>query len=68
MQNCSRTGYVFTNSWAGLNRYPIELVKETPKRYRVKLLEACRLPHHGNLEAGAIVLVPKDSVRWEAQP
>lgn len=38
------TAYLCLNTWAGLREYPVEIIKETPKRYRVRLLGKTPLP------------------------
>jgi len=63
------TAVLVLDSWAGRERIPVEIVGETPKRYRVKLLAACLLPSRRRVEAGAVVLVPRYAVRiQEVQP
>ncbi len=51
------------NDWAGVRRVPVEIVGETPKKLRVRLLAATRLPGRRLGQVGAIVLVPKTAVR-----
>ncbi|RPJ40084.1 MAG: hypothetical protein EHM35_00310 [Planctomycetaceae bacterium] len=50
------------DGWAGRSRIPVEVVGETPKRYRVKLLADARLPGGRQFQAGAVVLVPKHAI------
>jgi len=57
-----KTGVICVDGWAGRREYPVEIVGETPKRYRVKVLSDARLPR-GIRHAGDVVLVPKTSVR-----
>ncbi len=57
--------YLRLNSWAGRERVPVEIVGETPKRYRVKLLEAARLPGNRQHAAGDVVLVPRYAVQQQ---
>jgi len=59
-------GVLCTDGWAGRREYRVELVKETPKKYYVRLLEAALVPGRGQYEAGDIVTVPKTAVRWGA--
>lgn len=57
------THYLCMDGWAGFHKEPVEIVGETPKRYRVRLLADCRLP--GRLrfgKKGDVVLVPKYAV------
>lgn len=56
------THVLLIDSWAGRSRHPVEIVGETPKKYRVKLLEKARLPGK-RCESGDIVLVPKTAVK-----
>ena len=52
------TAVLVLDSWAGRERIPCEVVGETPKRLRIKLLEPCRLPLVATLpHAGDGVLV-----------
>lgn len=53
------------NSWAGRVERPVEIIKETPKRYKIKLLEDTLLPS-GRQRAGAEVYVPKYAIRPQA--
>ncbi len=52
------------DSWAGRTEHPVEIVGETPKRYRVRILEDWLiLPSKRVAERGDVVLVPKYAVR-----
>jgi hypothetical protein len=51
------------DGWAGRQRIPCEVIGETPKRYRIKLLQDAQLPSRRSCKAGDVVLVPKYSVR-----
>jgi hypothetical protein len=54
------THYICMDGWAGFHKEPVEIVGETPKKYRVKLLKDCRLPGRWREgKAGQIILVPK---------
>jgi len=56
--------FIATQGWAGLDYIPVEVVKETPKSVRVRLLRDCRLPgryRHG--KKGEIIMVPKTALR-----
>lgn len=55
--------YLHINSWAGHSKHEVEIVGETPKRYRVKLLSDCPLAGRNRQgKAGEVVLVPKYAV------
>lgn len=64
-----RRGKVWFNSWAGRTSANVEIVGETPKRYRVRFLEpksgsgmwACR----SAASPGDVRLVPKQSVTFD---
>ena len=45
------------NSWAGHTTTPVEILKETPKRYQVKLLADCLKG-----KAGTVLYVPKYAI------
>ena len=52
------------DSWAGRTEHPVEIVGETPKRYRVRILEDwLGLPSRRVASRGDVVLVPKYAVR-----
>jgi hypothetical protein len=66
----SVTGYLVTHSpWGGFStRTKVEVVGETPKRYRIRALTKTRLAGRMRyLEPGATVLVPKHAVRDNCQ-
>ena len=57
-------GYIITDGWAGLGFFPVKILGETPKRYRVQLVERCRLPGRNKTgNAGDVILAPKGAVR-----
>lgn len=60
--------YLNLDGWAGRNRVPVEVVEETPKRYRVKLGESCSLPSRRSGRAGDVVLVPKYAITGYTPP
>lgn len=58
--------YLCLNSWVGRQEIPVEILDETPSRYRIRLLHDCKLPgrnRYGSM--GDIVLVPKYAIREE---
>lgn len=59
------TAYLCLDSWAGRRKEPIEIIKENPKRYRVKLLGSYPLPRGRWGREGDEILVPKYAVRIE---
>ena len=57
-------GYLLFDSWAGRTRVFVEVVGDTPKRTRVRLMEDCKLPGRNRWgRAGDVILVPKDAVK-----
>jgi hypothetical protein len=52
-------------SWAGLRYEPVEVLGETPKRFRVKILnDKAKLAGRNNWASrGDVILVPKHAVR-----
>jgi hypothetical protein len=55
------------HGWHGITWSPCVVIGETPKRYRVRLMQACRLAGRMNFgAAGDIVLLPKSAVRFTA--
>lgn len=55
-------GILHLDDWAGRRRVPVEVVGETPKRYRVRVLEDCGLPSRRRARSGDVVLVPRYAV------
>lgn len=51
------------DGWMGRTSHPVEVIGETPTRYRVRLLEDTRLPGRRRGAKGDVVLVPKHAVR-----
>lgn len=54
--------YLHLNSWAGQTKSQVRIIKETPKRYRVELLEDCMKG-----KKGAVILVPKYAISKEGK-
>lgn len=55
--------YIVTESWAGIRKIPCEIVGETRRKLKVKLIESARLPNKRFGSVGDIILVPKHAVR-----
>jgi len=55
------------DGWSGRSSVSIEVTGEAGKRYRVRFLEATRLPHDSAVEIGDVRLVPKYSVVFRGQ-
>lgn len=54
---------VRVQSWAGVHLVSVEIIGETPKRYRVRILSDARWPGRRNsVKAGDVKLVPKNHV------
>lgn len=66
----TRRGELLLDGWAGRRAVPVEVLSETPQRFRVRLLADCALPGRNKRgEVGAVMLVPKHAVRFgEAKP
>lgn len=61
----TRRGELLLDGWAGRRAYPVDVIGETPKRYRVRLLEDMPLPGRNQRgAAGDVRLVPKHAVRF----
>lgn len=58
------TKAIALNTWAGRRYYPVEIVGETPKKLRVKVVNygGVMLPGRRYVPSGEVVLVPKDAV------
>jgi len=60
--------FIAVDSWAGRRFLLVEVVSETAKSYRVRLLQDGRLPGRNRWgSAGQIVLVPRSAL-WEKRP
>lgn len=57
--------YLLLDSWAGREKHEVEIVGETAKRYRIRLLSDVRLPSKRDGKAGDVVLVPKYAIKIE---
>jgi hypothetical protein len=56
-------GFILLQGYAGLTKRRVQIVGETPKRYRIRALERTRLAgRHRYIESGAEALVPKHAV------
>jgi hypothetical protein len=53
--------FLFVNGWPGSIETPCEILKETPKRFLVRLREDCYLPGR-HVRAGREVYVPKYAI------
>lgn len=63
--------YVIVDGWAVRYAVPVEIIGETPTRYRCRLIERSKLPGRSNWrDAGHVFLAPKRAVRidQEAKP
>ena len=60
------TAYLLLDGWAGRRRIPVEVLSETPARYRVRLEQAA-LVGRRHCEAGAVVLAPKHAVEFDKE-
>lgn len=59
-----RLGYLVLNTYAGRREYPVLIIGETPKKFRVKILSQTNviLPGRRIANYGDIILVPKTAV------
>lgn len=55
-------GVLRLDGWAGRTDVPVQVVGETSKRYRIKLMHDTRLPGRREGRAGDVVLVPKYAI------
>lgn len=62
-KDAPRIGELGVNSWAGLIWTKVEIVGETPKRFRVRMLKETKIPG-SVLQAGDEALVPKTAIRF----
>lgn len=58
------TGWLVLDGWQGITRTQVEVVGETPTRYRIRAIELTRLAGRRRwLPPGGVALVPKHAVR-----
>ena len=62
-----RRGTLTTDSWAGPFAWPVDVLGETPKLYRVRMRGKTCLPR-GWVKKGVVVMVPKHAVTFAAVP
>ena len=63
-----RKASLFFDDWAGRRAYPVIVVAETPKRYRIRVEEKTRLAGRCRwLYPGETALVPKSAVSLLAE-
>lgn len=61
----SRQGFVHLDGWAGRTKQPVEVIGETPKRYRVKAIGKVHLAGRCRvLLDGETALVPKYAISF----
>lgn len=63
-----REAVVVYDSWAGRTEEPVEVIGETPKRYRVRFRRAGFVGGNRAHAVGDIGLVPKYAVRFKETP
>lgn len=58
--------FLVLDSWAGRSYHPVEILGETPKKYRVRILspDGVRLPRYRYAALGDVVLVPKTAITY----
>lgn len=60
-------GFVLLQSYAGITKRRVQIVGQTPKKYRIRALERTKLGGRNRyIEAGAEALVPKHAVVLES--
>jgi len=54
---------IVLNTWAGRRYYPVELIGETAKKFKVRILApSVMLPGRRYVQRGDVVLVPKYAI------
>lgn len=60
-----RIGTLYTSSWAGTLKQRVNVIGETPKRWRIEALKRTRLGGRRRfIEQGETALVPKFAVKF----
>ena len=62
MIDTKRWGVLCLDGWAGRTTQIVEIVRETPKRYRVRAITPLLLPGHRTIARDEETLVPKRAV------
>jgi hypothetical protein len=63
----ARPAQLLLTGWHGVSRHPVEVIGETPKRYRIRAEKLTRLAgRHRYLEPGKTALVPKAAIKFES--
>lgn len=63
-----RYGYLRLDSFAGRSERKVEIVSETPKRYRIRAIEATKLAGRQRwIQPGETALVPKYAIRFDEE-
>jgi hypothetical protein len=57
--------YLCLDTWAGRREYPVDIVRETPKRYKVRLNGNEVLPGNRVPCKGDEVYVPKYAIKFQ---
>jgi hypothetical protein len=57
--------YLYTETWAGLRKTPVEVVRDRGTQLMVRLKKDAPLPNRKRGEAGDLALVPRSSVVLE---
>jgi hypothetical protein len=59
----SRVGYLVLNGWAGRSVTAVDVIGETPRKFRIRAIHHTRLGgRQRSLEAGETTLVPRTAV------
>ena len=62
-----RVAHLMLDGWAGVSRQPVEVIGETPTRYRIQARQRTKLAGRSRwIEAGETALVPKHAVRFRS--
>jgi len=56
-------GYLLLDGWEGRTRQQVEVIGQTPKRYRIRAIDRTRLAGPRWLNPGETALVPKTAMR-----
>lgn len=56
------------DGWAGHRDYPVEILRETPTRFQIRLLSGEFRQGHRTRRAGDVWLAPKHAVTKDALP
>lgn len=64
-----KSGFLWLDTWAGRSHTPIDVIGQTPTRWRIRARQRTQLAGRGRwLEAGDVAIVPRHVVSFGMPP